>query len=51
MTRLIKDLIVGMKVGGWVHKCLKCGQLFIGRKDANYCSPACRVAAHRKEKP
>ena len=42
------ELAPGMYVRGHVHACACCGRFFIARKDALYCSNACRVAASRK---
>lgn len=46
--KLLSSLKVGDRICGWVHACAECGAWFIGRKDAKYCSGACRLKAHRE---
>ena len=50
MARLLMDLRIGDRVSGLVHACIKCGKWFIGRVNAEYCSDACRQAAHRERR-
>jgi hypothetical protein len=45
----VKDLKAGMKVPAYVHACANCAELFLARKDARFCSNACRMAAARKK--
>ena len=46
----VADLAAGMRVSGVVHACRVCSTLFIGRVDALFCSPRCKMAAHRAGK-
>lgn len=49
MSTRITDLTEGETVKGVVHRCPICGELFIGRADARFCSVKCRVQKHRSE--
>lgn len=44
----VAELEVGMKVPRWVCACENCGEMFMGYREAVFCSDACRVAAHRR---
>lgn len=47
---LVRDLKVDEYVDGTVGACATCGELFVGRHDAVYCSGRCRQTAHRAAK-
>lgn len=34
----------------WAHKCPRCGTVFLGARNARFCSSACRVAFGRMKK-
>ena len=38
----------GGENGAQSRYCDECGEAFVGRVDARFCSPACRVRAHRR---
>lgn len=35
--------------GGYLWRCKHCKEMFVGRKDARYCSGNCRKYAHTKK--
>ena len=49
MRKLLKDFVAGDWVkAGRVARCPSCRVLFIGRKDALFCSNACQMVVHRE---
>lgn len=39
-----------LRRAGKAKSCVQCGEGFVGRADARFCSPSCRVASHRARK-
>jgi ribosomal protein L37AE/L43A len=46
--KLISDLQVGEFISGFVHECPSCAARHIARKNAVFCSEACKQAWHRQ---